>query len=566
MKRLEALVQAVERADSLRRRTLARQLSREALPESLRGRANTVLPEALAQAPRLPDRVGETWVLLAKDGSSGLVARVGTRPTQEPLDPKSLRVARAALLRVVGRACRRLPSEARDVAGIFIQDELDAAVTGRSAELSAAVALVSLALGRPPLPHVAGSAQLALDGRLEPVLHLAEKLEALRREWPLVTKVVVAREQSVDGSHGVEIVRAANLDDALVAYGLDVRDLGACDVDDHEARVAGLKAEGEKQGADFQRLATDAWESASVLAETRPDLAAKARGYAALFLLHLGESREAWNMQEGVDRKSLEGEPDILAMLDTFAASAAIDVGQAEMAKELARSAMTGLGPPRSREHGAMVASACGTYGRAYLHAGEHAEATGHLARAVELQQAHAPLEVPRSRGYLATAQRLAGKLAEARETLALALEQNAREAPSRSASRQTTPFLRLEAGRLALAEGNLSEAERHLVAVGEDPKRYPDLGALRTRVLVAIRSGDLAFAKALAETCTSVVPPDAKPSALAEVGAVGFAELVVAGVATPEEEARAMDLLTRAFGREISRESVPELVARQVF
>jgi len=566
VKRLEALVQSIERADSLRRRALARQLAREALPESLRGRANAALPEALALAERLPDRVGETWLLLAKEGASGLVARLGTRPTREPLDPASLRVARTALLCVAGRACRRIPSEARDLAGVYVEDDLDAMVTGRSAELSAAVALVSAALGRAPLPHVAGSAQLAREGRLEPVHHLTEKVEALRREWPLVTKVVVAREQTIEGPMGIEVVRAADLGEALLAYGLDVRDLGASDVDDHEARVQGLKAEGEKVGADFARLARDAWESSAVLDTLRPDLAAKARGYAALFLLHLGESREAWDMQRGIERESLRDEPEILAMLDTFGASAAIDVGEKESAKDLARRALERLGPPRSREHGAMVASACGTYGRAFLHAGEHAQAIDHLSRAVHLHQAYAPFEVPRSRGYLATAHRLAGRLADAGATLSLALEQNEREAPNRSASRQTTPFLRLEAGRLALAEGNLWEAERHLVAVGDDPTRYPDLGALRTRVLLALRNGDVALARALAERCADVARPNGKPSALAEVGAVGFAELVLAGVATSAEEARALTLLSRAFGRPVAQAELRAVVARQVF
>jgi len=271
-------------------------------------------------------------------------------------------------------------------------------------------------------------------------------------------------------------------------------------------------------------------------------------------------------MQRGIERESLGDEPEILAMLDTFGASAAIDVGDTESAKDLARRALARLGPPRSREHGAMVASACGTYGRAFLHAGEHVQAMDHLSRAVDLHQAYAPLEVPRSRGYLATAHRLAGRLGDARETLTLALEQNERDAPKRSASRQTTPFLRLEAGRLALAEGALSEAERHLVAVGDDPTRYPDLGALRSRVPLALRNGDVALARALAERCAAVVLPDGKPSALAEVGAVGFAELVLAGVATSDDEARAVQLLTRAFGSEISRERVDEVVARQVF
>lgn len=570
MNRLEAIVAQLERVDLLKRKALARELAGHALPESLRRRANAVLPAAMALPERLPERVGETWLLLAKSDGQGLVARVGTGRSHKPLGAATLRAARAALVHAAGHACRALPSDARDLAEIYVQDDLDAAVTGRSAELSAAVALMSLALGRPPHAHVAGTARLSLEGKLEPVHHLREKLGALRLEWPLVTKVVVAREQGdiedACGLEGIEAVRAADLGEALLAYGLDVRELALSDIDDHESRVGRLKTEGEKEGADFERLAKDAWESASVLSESHSDLAAKARGYAALFRLHLGESHEAWTMLCGVERKRLADEPEILAMVDTFGASAAIDVGDLEQAKSLARTAMETLGAPRSREHGAMVASARGTYGRAYLHAGEYVEAIEHLSRAVDLHGTYAPFEVPRSRGYLATALRLAGRLDQARTTLDLALEQNARDAKKRSASRQTTPFLELEAGRLAAAEGRLDEAERHLVAVGGDPTSYPDLGALRSRVLVALRRNDTARARALAETCVTLVVPGAKASALLLVGAVGYAELVVAGVATPDEEARALTLLSRAFGRSIEVGDVATTVSRQVF
>ena len=361
-------------------------------------------------------------------------------------------------------------------------------------------------------------------------------------------------------------MRVADLAAALRAFGLDVAELGPCDVDDHEARVRRLKAEGEKDGSDFAQLARDAWESGAVLRESHHHLAAKAYGCAALFMLHLGETSEAWAIQRGIDRNALAGEPDILAMVDTFAASAAIDSGDLAGAKTLALGAIELLGPPRSREHGAMVASARGTYGRAFLHAGEYEEAIVHLAASVELQERYAAFEAARSRGYLATAYRHAGKLDEARATIAHALEQNARDAPKRSASRQTAPFLHLEAGRVALAQGNLDDAERHLAEVGTDAARYPDLGADRTRVRAALRSGDVERARALAARCATTASALPRASALTQVGAIGFAELIVAHAATPEDEVRCVALLTHAFDRIVTREEVPVLVAAQVF
>lgn len=566
MKRLETLVQNLERADHLKRKALARELAVHALPESLRNRANAVLPVHLHMAQKLPTGVAETWLLLAKADGEGLVARMGVRSAPRALEPATLRAARTALLTIVGRMCRSLPSEARDYASLYVQDDLDATVTGRSAELAAAITLASLAVRMPALPNVAGTAQLAPDGKLEPVQHLREKVEALRREWPQVTKVVVAKGQVVDSELALEVIHANDLAEALDAFGLDLRALPPCDLDDHVNRVSTLKGEGEKHDADFARLARNAWESGSVLLESQPHLAAKAFGYNALFLLHLGETFEAMTMQRAIDRAELEGEPEILAMIDTFAASAAIDSGDIAQARRLAQGAMDRLGEPRSREHGAMVASARGTYGRTFLHAGEYAEAIVHLSKAAELHHTYAPFEVPRSRGYLATAQRLDGKLIDARRTLELALEQNRRESANRSASRQTTPFLQLEAGRLALAEGNLDEAETRLISVGAEPSRYPDLGALRTRVALALRQGDTANARAIAATCATTVGAQRVGSALAQVGAVGFAELVVAGVATPEESEHALSLLSRAFGQSVAVEDIRGLVEKQVF
>ena len=128
-----------------------------------------------------------------------------------------------AALRMLGREeeLSRKPIELRRK-----HNDIDLRVEGRSLGLSACMALVSRELGRPPARDVAGSAVVDRYGKLKRVEHLNAKIDALRRSWPSVDRVIVARDQPPCRVSGVDLVPCDTLVEAL-----EVADLALTELD-----------------------------------------------------------------------------------------------------------------------------------------------------------------------------------------------------------------------------------------------------------------------------------------------------------------------------------------------
>jgi hypothetical protein len=161
---------------------------------------------------------GETWLLLYEPPRDGLAIRlrVSHGATTDERVAGEVRRAHRGLLHTAACACRqfvRPEPPSLDLEVPFGNFELE----GSSLGLSVTIATLSHALGRAPSSAVAGSAQVDEDGRLMPIEHMTEKLAALRRSWPEVTRVVVAARQILPDPCPLVAVRCETLAEKIVS-------------------------------------------------------------------------------------------------------------------------------------------------------------------------------------------------------------------------------------------------------------------------------------------------------------------------------------------------------------
>lgn len=332
---LVSRIESIERAESqARARALARRLQPyvATLDTDLRQKLLAALESmqldpTLARAP-VALGVGQAWLLLHAGGRDGHVARlvVETRSHAErertPSSATATYVTDAgiaaplhALATVAARACRALPVDLRDGVALRIASSHGPgfAMVGSSFQLSAAVALASHALGCAPIATCAGTATVQLDGTLGPVTHVAEKVAALRLDFPEIRTVVVAEGQEVTPVEGVAFVRGRTLGEALPVFGLEIERLGPSPLEDHLTRAASFNQTNKKglTPDHWRARSLEAWESCVALEEQEAQASAGCRAWAALFAVHAGDEQHARAIAAGANRTVLEENPGL---------------------------------------------------------------------------------------------------------------------------------------------------------------------------------------------------------------------------------------------------------------
>ena len=532
--------------------------------------------------------VGEAWLLLHAGARDGHVARIVARETRvdEVLGPSArtrladsaLAAPMRALVGVAARACRELPRELRGGVSLEIASArtTSLAMTGRSFQLSAAVALLSRALRRPPLATCAGSACVGVDGALSPVEHLAEKLSALSRDFPDVRTVVVAELQSVPemGALGpIKLVRAATLDRALASFGLDVRELPPSLLDRHVERASSFEHRNKESRAprEWSALSLDAWESCLALADAEPEESARCRAWAALFAVHAGDPHHASALADGVDARVIEALPGLAAWMHVVRATANIDRSALDEARADAEQALRESAALTAAEQAKIRGRALGTYGRALLHMGLLEDAERSLREAAEHHRVHVPRELAQSLTHLATCLRRRGRfddaLAAVDDALAVVVPQRAVWA----AAQTTEAYLRLERGRVLLEMARHDDAERELLLVSprDEVATYPRLGAERSLVRLRIATGHTAAAHAAFLHCLEgarVLLAGGQARTIAQVAAVGLAQAMTGLRLEGDERAEAASLWTKAFDRPATAEDFRAVLGAWIF
>lgn len=549
---------------------------------------------AAAWRPR-PLAPGETYVLVADElAGAGHVARmrITTHPGRTVVAPElasgaheHVRDARRGLASTLAALrCGPVTSRAGIAARITTRSWTGAPrIDGPSAGLALAVATLSAWLERPPLANVAGSARVDPDGRLHAVGWIGEKITALRRRWPNVDRIVVAADQDglpADVEREITVLRHAHLKDALPAFALVPDPTLLAPIPPREARLQ-LEALELRDGSqthghdDWHALAERAlWLGDVLLAAGPPHTphGVRARGTAALFLLHAGDVRGSDRLLVDIE----ERHADLVSELDPCArvalriveAAKAIDLdpdGAVAIAEVAVAEAE--LLPTQSRRE--LYGRALGTLGRALLHAGRCDDALPALTEAADFHAAHDPAQEVRSRFYQATCERLRGRASEARAVLEQALA-HARSGPH-PAALDSVPFLELELGRCLLALGRPEEAGPFFADVVAQSTRdhdYPGLSGLRGLAAVARRRGDDAAERALLERCIAV----------ADVPELGLKRQVAAyavGDALLDAEQRGTSVLPletlrtvwrRCFDGDASRTAVQEILRRAIY
>ena len=422
----------------------------------------------------------------------------------------------------------------------------DAGIVGHSLGLSSAVVTLSVATGKAPLSDVAGTATVDAEGRLGPVRHLAEKVSALRRQWPSVRKVVVADGQPVpDFDRSVAIIHASSLSSACSAFGLSLDDLPACAIEDRISTLANLRSEHSNahDSAQWFALSARAWETARALGAEPRCLrdAGEALLLAALFASHSGDNQQALEILEGVHEDQLGPYPALQARKLIYRAASSIDASPIEAA-ETARRAVDICETLAAGDRAELLGQALGTHGRALLHRGDIAEARPLLEKALAHHRQHAHGEWPRSACYLATCLRRGGHPKDALVVAQEALAETERSSSWRIA--QTTAiYLRLERGRILADLGRLEDALQDFESVQrsqDNAAAYPRLGAHRSVVEVLVRLGRSTEATSHLRTCLEVALGRGSDT-LRRVGAVAAGEALLRNDALlPREELEA--------------------------
>jgi len=506
---------SVSRLDLRKLEVLARG---ELSPDQLE-RLRRIAPHlAEGRTPWLPG-VGESFVLTWSAGG-GEVARLRVERKGEPfvLEMPGLGPDAARQVRLVYQLLRRIAAAqhrgvpALGALGHVVSCSGTLPLDGASLGVSVAIAFLSSWLGRAPRTDVAATARVDGAGALLPVAHVDEKWHALQRERPDVA-LLVASTQSVDASNAV---RAANLQEALAAFGLALDELTPSR-STREQRERELHALGHAQSETYS---AERWmdfvDRAVALADDpdcEPDVRTMAHGHAMLFALHAGDPRRATELGAFVGDAELASLRDSeRAWVYVARASAAIDDERLDDAIRLAEQAVEECHLLRAtRDRREVIGRAYGTLGRALMHACRDEDARPWLEKGVEHHRQHLPEELPRSLCYLATNLRRLGRYDEAATTLEAAL---AVEEGESFASGNTLLFLLYERARLHFERGELGDCLRDIERIQRrqsNPADYPRLGTLRYEVACRALRGDRAYAKELrarAATLRLATPP----------------------------------------------------------
>ncbi|MDP3277926.1 MAG: tetratricopeptide repeat protein [Deltaproteobacteria bacterium] len=478
-----------------------------------------------------PPAAGESLLLVREDTSGrGRALRFAMTTSADATKAfgeralMQIRQAQRAVLDLVYQRGRAWPEGIERPAlpavfGLSSSERIDEESLG----LSIAIAELSRATRTPARPTVAATARVSRDGTLGSVAFVAEKIAALREEWPLIDTLIVAEDAAAitDLPAGFTVVRARTLAEAIERFGLSVDALAASSVETAEIVESQLERQSKQPHSpeDWGALADEATDASLVLlADGQRDRAMRARAWAALFRVHAGRSDEvdANEIEEDTSRY----DPRVVAAMAVSRASAAIDaapdtcVAVAEQTLERARAC----------GDRAIIARALGTLGRAHTHTGtpERAESLFReaIARWSEVEQP----QIAQTMCYLATSLRRAGNAQRAMAVATDALAQCLRRS-STAYAEETARFAVLELGRCQLELRLFEEAEVSLTRVIREEfgdASYPNIGALATRCIARFERGDEAGGRADLARCLRVAETPG-PIGRVALQAVGF-------------------------------------------
>jgi tetratricopeptide (TPR) repeat protein len=411
-------------------------------------------------------------------------------------------------------------------------------IDGPSLGLPLCVAMLSRYLGRAPKTHVAGSAEVTVEGRLRPVGGLPGKVDALLREWPQVRTVVVAREQgSFAAPEGIAIARCDTLHDAWAVFGLcvkegELREMSRAAL---RKRVKALELDAVVSyvALEWQRLSAQAAYVGAALRHTDRADAAEAMAWAALFALHAGdEPRAARYLAEITPEDVGRLRPACRVWYQVISASRSIDGPDGPLqAIELAKAALASAEGLSGTDRRDLLGRSYGTLGRALLHAGRYGEALGYLRRGADFHREELPEEAPRSLCTLAICLRLNGQAQDALRMIDEALALASRMPDSESAVTSRL-FLRLERGRSHLALGQLEDARDDFLHLAEQQTSdgdYPRLGGLRGLASAHRQLGESDACEAALRRCLDVAESQVHAPVVRRIAAYAAGDALLA-------------------------------------
>lgn len=513
------------------------------------------------EAPLTTLNIGETWLLLYGRGHGStlrLTAKANGSGRSSVFEQEAQR-ALLGLHAAAGSLGRRLPEAWPHFGVIGGAENLE--IEGNSLGLSAVIAALSKATKRAPRAQTAGTAAIDREGKLSPVEHVTEKAAALRRQWPLVDRLVVAKEQVIESlPPGLRVERAATIQEACGFFDLQLENLTRAHFEDWIERLNFLIANETraKTTAEWQEVSAEAWQIAKALSGDShyQSQAQEARLYAAHFASHAGDDRASELIQQVPDEALLKF-PDLRVRRLIFLAASAIDqpdaVALASQAVELCRDLDT-------KTHQELMGQALGTQGRAYLHGGKPVVAEPLLRAALEHHQIHRPQEWPRSACYLATCMRHAGRTEEALKRTQEAL----RETESRHGHRiaeTTAHYLRLERGRCLAALGHTEDAIRDfrdVIAAQPSAASYPRLGAHRSIISALARLNSIEEAREHLSLCVEIAR-GRELATLRKVGAIAAGEALLS--ASPLLARHELEAVWRAWFTDPPARVIPQWI-----
>jgi tetratricopeptide (TPR) repeat protein len=458
-----------------------------------------------------PEGPGRVRLLLVagEEGTSAWLT-VSHAPGAAPgrtLGPWAMRGVRMAWL-ASGRLFRQGPRYLLEDHRIEVQavSDVDLQIEGQSLALPVALAFASLWTETTIPDDMAATGSIKDDlERIGPVEFVDLKSRVLAASGGARLLVAPSNEGQVQE---VDAVVVNKLLDALRVAGIDPKSAGFEPVLGavhqrivslerllRDAEVQELASHGTPDLSAWQVLADRMVALADSLEPAQRVLAQRALATAAKIYLHGGEIDLAEGIGKRIDRDRLP--PSVRMILDIGLLTHAIDRNPSGTGPFCARVEET-LDELEPEERVRVAGRALGTIGRAHLHLRDVRRAVQVLAEAVEAHRGF-PHELPRSRVYLASALRMAGRIEEALGELQRAQEELvAARAWHPAYERSTRLFWRMELARILVAAGRPAEALplcRAALAESVWLGLWPQVGLLRVAACAHRALGELAQA-----------------------------------------------------------------------
>lgn len=463
---------------------------------------------AAAAAPRVPGEV-DLLVTVENGGRVGRLLRVTVKRGEgDPFEhhPELAPIARDAIREAYAAAAAACPSGTPPTLledhAFVVHELLDiTAIDGRSLGLPFVLAFASLWLDRPLDADLAATGCVVRGPGREWLVGAVDHVEA-KAAALYAAADGRGRRLMANPEHEPEIrafdhepVLVSTVGEALRSAGLDLPKSNLPGAwPDRRTRLRAIADLADTiEAQDIQRFTAwgDPWTLLGDrmallvhdLADDVDEQVPRGKVYGALAYIHAGKLDAAAALLRGVAIEHVSPEIDVVRRIVEL--DEAIDRSSPERCTELSAALATALAAVPEARRRPLAGLALGTLGRALLHAGDFDAAIPLLEEAVAHHAAHALYELGRTRLYLASALRNAGRLAEAREQLEHA--ERDLEAHTKTWSRpycvQCRAFWLYERARLAIIEDDAAlavELAHEAHALVQRQGFWPALGILR--------------------------------------------------------------------------------------